>query len=366
MRSSSLSTALKIGILSVIFWNPLGWVSKADPFFKFPEPPPPEFIAPELPTIIIKAVGDTILGTDYPNSQLPSNPNALFSRVHPVLQNADVVFGNFESTLTTHPTTSKTPTTGRVYAFRTPPHYAKFLQQAGFHILSVANNHSYDFTQQGFSDTIHHLEQAGMAAVGEKGKIVYTEVNGLSVAWLGFSYLGHHNSIHNLSEATTLIRQASETADIVIVSIHAGAEGRNALRVSNQTETFLGENRGNLVAFSRHAIAQGADLILGHGPHVPRALELHNGKLIAYSLGNFIGYRTLSTAGETGYSLILEVELDDQGNFARGQIHSLRLDNEGIPYPDAEGRSITLIRQLTQQDFPDTPLIIDRDGRLSF
>lgn len=356
----------KILLLSLVFWIQGETVSRADAFSDFPEPPPPEFIAPELPTIIIKAVGDIILGTNYPSNQLPSNPATLFNRVQPLLQDADVVFGNFESTLTRHPTTPKVPSAGIVYAFRTPPEYAQFLQQAGFNVLSVANNHSYDFTEQGFRDTLRHLENAGMMAVGEKGKIVYTEVNGIEIAWVGFSYLGYHNSINNLPQANALIREASDRADITIVSVHAGAEGNNALRVQNRTETYLGENRGNMVLFSHNAIANGADLILGHGPHVPRALELRNGKLIAYSLGNFMGYRTLNTAGANGYSLVLEIEVDDLGNFIRGQIHPVRLDSQGIPHPDSERRSINLMRQLTTQDFPNTPLIIDPNGQISF
>lgn len=365
-RLSRWTSPWFIVLFGMVFVTQTQKPSRPDSVLTLPEPPPPEFIAPELPTITIKAVGDIILGTNYPNNQLPPNPSILFNRVQPLLQDADVLFGNFESTLTRHPTTPKVPSAGRVYAFRTPPEYAQFLQQAGFDVLSVANNHSYDFTEQGFRDTLGHLSNVGILPVGEKGKIVYTEVNGIQVAWLGFSYLGYHNSINNLSEANRLISEASDRADITIVSVHAGAEGNNALRVQNRTETFYGENRGNMVLFSQNAIANGADLILGHGPHVPRALELRNGKLIAYSLGNFMGYRTLSTAGANGESFVLEIELDDFGNFIQGQIHPIRLDSQGIPYPDPEGRSINLIRQLTRQDFPNTPLVIDEEGMLSF
>jgi poly-gamma-glutamate capsule biosynthesis protein CapA/YwtB (metallophosphatase superfamily) len=116
--------------------------------------------------------------------------------------------------------------------------------------------------------------------------------------------------------------------------------------------------------FSRTMIDNGADLILGHGPHVPRALELYKGKLIAYSLGNFMGYQTLSTDAELAYSLVLEVELNNQGDFVSGKIIPVHLNSEGIPYPDQQGRSIRLIRQLTQSDFPNTPLTIDKHGQI--
>jgi poly-gamma-glutamate capsule biosynthesis protein CapA/YwtB (metallophosphatase superfamily) len=160
------------------------------------------------------------------------------------------------------------------------------------------------------------------------------------------------------------VRKASQKADLVVISVHAGAEGTGAMRVRNQTEFFFGENRGNLVQFSHTMIDNGADLILGHSPHVPRALELYKGKLIAYSLDNFMGDQTLSTQSELAYSVVLEVELNNQGDFVSGKIIPVHLNPEGIPYPDRQGRSIRLIRHLTKSDFPKTRLTIDNKGRI--
>lgn len=336
-----------------------------DPHFQIPEPDPPTFIPPSPPSLTIKAVGDTILGTNFPQNDLPPQPQELFTQVQSLLTGADLLFGNFESTITDYPHSAKRPVAGRVYAFRSPPSHAAVLGNAGFNVMSVANNHSHDFKVQGFQDTIRNLESAGVRAVGQKGQITYTEVEGLTVAWIGFSYLGYHNFMNNLNEATALVRQADQKADIIIISVHAGAEGSNALRVRNQTETYLGENRGNMVQFSRTMINQGADLILGHGPHVPRAVELYQNRLVVYSLANFIGYRTLSTRGVKGDSLVLEVELDEEGNFLEGQIHPLRLSPTGIPAPDPQKRTIQLMRQLTSSDFPNTPLVIDAQGKIS-
>ena len=119
-----------------------------------------------------------------------------------------------------------------------------------------------------------------------------------------------------------------------------------------------------MVKFSRAMIDNGADLILGHSPHVPRALELYKGKLIAYSLGNFMGYQTLATDAQLGYSLVLEVEMNNQGDFVSGKIIPVQLNRVGIPYPDKYGNSIKLIRQLIQSDFPNTPLSIDKQGKI--
>ncbi len=330
----------------------------------FTESPLQAQATPNNNFITIKAVGDIVMGSNFPANNVPSDGSVLFESVKPLLTNADILFGNFESTLTDYPYTIKNVGGGAVYAFRTPPSFGRYLQDAGFDILSIANNHSYDFDEKGFQDTIANINNLGMQAVGKKGQIVYQEVNGIKVAFIGFTNYDFHNSILDFEGARRVIKKADETADIVVLSIHAGAEGTAALHIRNETEYFYGENRGNKVLFAEVAIKAGADLILAHGPHVPRALELYDGKLIAYSLGNFVGYETLSTAGEKGYSLVLEVRLNSQGDFLSGKIHPVRLKVNGIPYPDPEGKSISLIRYLTQSDFPNTPLEIDVDGNI--
>ena len=326
-------------------------------------PLPLERKPPEV-NIKIKAVGDIVPGTNYPQNRLHPQKKILFQSVKPILKGADFLFGNFESTLTNYPYSPKGTGGGLIIAFRTPPSYTQLLKEAGFDVMSVANNHSFDFSVQGFKDTSQNLEKVGIKALGKKGQILIGKRKGLSIAWIGFSYFDEHNSLKNLKEAKALVRKASQKADMVVISVHAGAEGTGAMRVRNQTEFFLGENRGNLVQFSHTMIDNGADLILGHSPHVPRALELYKGKLVAYSLGNFMGYRTLSTQAQLAYSLVLEVELNHQGDFVSGKIIPVHLNPEGIPYPDRQGRSIRLIRQLTKSDFPKTRLTIDNKGRI--
>ncbi|QQE64798.1 hypothetical protein GFS31_14800 [Leptolyngbya sp. BL0902] len=313
-------------------------------------------------TLTINAVGDVIPGTNYQTYRLPQDWQYLFGGIQYQLQQADIVFGNFESTLTEVRSSPKATGRPNVFAFRTPPWYASVLKVAGFNVMSVANNHSFDFGEQGFIDTLANLEQEGIKAVGRKGEIVYTEAKGLKLAFIGFSHLSQHNTVHDLDAAAALVQEAEQNADIVVVSFHAGKEGSDATATRDQTEYFFSENRGNVVRFSRTVVDHGADLVLGHGPHVPRALELHNGKLIAYSLGNFLGYRTLSTAGHLGTSLILTANLDGSGNFLNGRIVPVALDRNGVPYLDDHFKGVTLVRSLTRRDFPDTPLTIDDDG----
>ncbi len=315
--------------------------------------------------ITVKAVGDMVPGVDFPSQRLPPNGGRhLFDAVRPALGAADLVLGNFESTLTTHPQAAKDVRRPHVYAFRTPPAFADILRMAGFDVLSVANNHSMDFGLTGFQDTIRHIEAAGMKAIGQKDHILYLERKGVMIALIGFSYFDAHNSVHNLEAAKRLVRQANEKATIVIISVHMGAEGTAAMPVRNRQETFFGELRGNPMLFSRTMIDAGADLILGHGPHVPRAIELYGNKLIAYSLGNFVGYGGLSSAAETGYSLILEVQMNRLGNFIAGQIIPVHIDGEGIPTLDRQSRTVKLVERLNRSDFPETPLTITPQGLL--
>ena len=316
-------------------------------------------------TLSIKAVGDIMPGTNFPRNYLPpGGGESLFRRTLPYLKGADILFGNLESVLTRRKRTPKNTRRRMVFAFRTPPSYARSFRQAGFNVLSIANNHSLDFYARGFRDTARAVRRAGMSPVGKKNEIVYMGVKGLRVAFIGFSHYRFHNSVNELAAARRLVRRAAGRADIVVVSAHMGAEGPRALRVRNRREIYYGQNRGNPVRFARLVVDAGADLVLGHGPHVPRALELYKGRLIAYSLGNFIGYRMFSLSGPKGLSLVLEARLDRRGRFLEGRIIPLRVLRPGIPRFDPEGRTITLMRRLTKSDFPRTTLVITRRGNI--
>ena len=329
--------------------------------------------ADQTVAVTLKAVGDIIPGSNYSGkSDLPTESGEaltaerefLFGNIKPFFDQADILFGNFESTLTDYPDSAKDTSQNMTFAFRTPPVYAQMLQELGFDVLSVANNHSMDFGEPGFADTIQHIEQAGIKAVGQKDQILYKTVNGVPMAFIGFSYLPYHNAMQDLERAGALVREAKQQAKIVVISVHAGAEGSDETHVSDRTEYFFGEDRGNIVAFAHGLIDQGADLILGHGPHVPRAVERYQGKLIAYSLGNFLGYKTLSSEGTLGDSLILTVQMNAEGDFVGGRIIPVALDANGIPKLDDYFQSVVLIRSLTQTDFPQTPLTIDDMGYL--
>lgn len=328
---------------------------------------PIPFSLPEsnVDTITIQAVGDIIPGTNFPDYRLPRSHNKLLPKsVRAYLQRADILFGNFETSLTNHPYTAKDISRGQVFAFRSPPAYAQLFADVGFDVFNVANNHALDFGVVGLGDTVKNLGAVGIKTLGHKNQILFLEVNNVTVAMIGFSPYEFYNSIHNIKAAKALVEEAQKNATVIVVSMHAGAEGTDALHLENKTEFFYGENRGNSIKFAREMIDAGADLVLGHGPHVPRAIEIYNGKLIAYSLGNFLGYRTLSTTAQTGYSMILEVKLNLEGDLVSGKIIPVHLDRQGIPHIDQRFRTVGLLRYLINHDFPNNAVKINKKGEI--
>lgn len=321
--------------------------------------------------ITIAAVGDMMIASTYPNvTRMPPNDGAdMFKDVTPVLSAADIAFGNLEGPIIDGGLSGKcSPTSTKCFAFKTPTRYGKYYKSAGFDFLSVANNHAGDFGEPGRISTQRVLDEHGIKYAGSlqpRALIANLEARGKRVAFVAF---GHNNgmpSIKDLPGARQLVLEAGKKADIVVVSFHGGAEGTNAQRVPNQTEMFLSENRGNLPAFAKTVIDAGADLVLGHGPHVMRGMEVYKDRLIAYSLGNFATYGWFQLAGETAMTMILEAKLHPDGKFAGGKIHSARLEGKGIPMLDKTGASIRLVRNLSVMDFgPNAPKIAD-DGTLS-
>jgi hypothetical protein len=338
----------------------------------------PEVEEPQLPQqadvqtpspstrISIAAVGDIMLGTDYPQPRLAENAATLLMPMAPVLQQADVTFGNLEGVLLEGGEAAKQCSRpANCYLFRSPVSYATTLASAGFDLLSLANNHARDFGEEGRDATMQALDAAGIHHSGRAGDVATWEQAGLQMAMVAFApFRGSHDMLDMIS-GRLLIEKLASQSDILIVSMHGGAEGGDRTRLPFATEEFHGEDRGDVVAFAHMAVEAGGDLILGHGPHVPRALELYQGRLIAYSLGNFATYWGINTVGVNGLAPILFASLDQSGSFIDGRLYSARQQRPLGPVPDPENQAAHLIRELTLADFPDGTLIIDDEGRIS-
>ena len=319
-------------------------------------------------TLTITAVGDIMMGTTYPEPMLPpQDGKGIFDAVKGSFQGADILFGNLEGPLLDEGESTKCKKPGKTcYAFKTPLRYVVYLKDAGFSALNIANNHASDFGSVGIESTISTLEAAGIQPVGGKRVATYT-IKGRRIAVVGFFYFEgtYAYALQNRSEAAKIVRSLKESNDLVVVSFHGGAEGSTAQHVTGKTEEFLGEDRGNVAAFAHSVIDAGADLVLGSGPHVLRALELYQGKLIAYSLGNFLAYERFNLDGPNGVSTVLTAHLDaDTGDFLDGQLVPVKLGAQGIPVPDSSKKAITLIRNLTKQDIKEPGLVIADNGAL--
>jgi hypothetical protein len=313
--------------------------------------------------ISIAAVGDTMLGN---TPELPPEAATYLDPVKGELQ-GDVVFGNLEGTLTEVSESPKCQGAkpGQCYTFRAPPEYATYLADAGLTLMSNANNHSYDFGESGEDETIEALHAAGIEQTGLPGEITVVRAGGRRVAFLGFAPYSNTASLTDLEDARALIEEAAAEADVVVVAIHAGAEGSDAQHVTGSEETYLGEDRGNAEEFAHMAVDAGADLVLGSGPHVLRGIELYKHRLLAYSLGNFCGFHDFATEGVLGESVVLHVTLSPGGAFRSGRLASLRLVEAGQPVPDPDDEAATTIAALSAEDFGRTAVHVSADGRLS-
>lgn len=321
--------------------------------------------------ITIAAVGDIMMGSPFPNdSRMPPNDGAdLLKEVTPVLTAADIAFGNLEGPMVDGGTSAKCGgSRGNCFAFRVPTRYGKHLKDAGFDVMSLANNHAGDFGDAGRESTRRTLDALGIKHAGSDDAQFSTtvlEAKGHKVAFIAFAHNRITPNVNDLANARQLVEAAKKRADLVVVSFHGGAEGTNAQHVPNRTETFFGESRGNLPAFAHTVIDAGADLVLGHGPHVMRGIEIYKDRLVVYSLGNFCTYGWFQLAGETALSEIVEAKLAPDGKFLSGKITAIKQEGRGGPQLDPTGQAIRLVRSLSETDFANTAPKIADDGTIT-
>jgi hypothetical protein len=329
----------------------------AEPMRK-PESTPEQLVAQRAAElacarITVAAAGDIMLGTDFPENQLPADDGqSLLASVTPVFSSADIAFGNLEGVLMDGGEPVKTcKDPSACYLFRTPAHYAYHLADAGFTVMSLANNHARDFGEHGRTASMAALDEAGIRHSGRVGDIATWPNGRIKVALIAFAPFTNSYSMLDLDVARSEIAALDATVDLVIVSFHGGAEGLEAAHVPFARETYFGEDRGNVFEFSHVMIDAGADLVIGHGPHVPRAMEIYNGRLIAYSLGNFATYYGISISAEKGLAPILVATVDGNGQFISGEIVSAIQVRPFGPRLDERHRAYERIWELTEQDF---------------
>jgi membrane-bound lytic murein transglycosylase B len=323
-------------------------------------------VAARAEPITVCAVGDINMGTAFPSEEyLPPDGGAgLFPPVKDLFS-GDVIFGNLEGPLADEGKTDKCSSPRGCYAFRTPTSYVKHLTDTGFNVLSVANNHAMDFGEEGRQSTLKVLKEVGIAYSGPVGEVAELEVRGKKIALVAFSTADHSYNLLDIEKAVEVVSELDKKHDLVLVSFHGGSEGSRAAHVPDEMEHLGSEPRGHLIKFTHALVDAGADLVIGHGPHLLRGMEVYRRRLIAYSLGNFCTYARFNLSGALGRAVVLNVELDpDTGEFVGGRLHPTFQEKPGGPKPDPSGQGIKLIARLSREDFKFSAPSIGDDGRL--
>jgi hypothetical protein len=163
-------------------------------------------------------------------------------------------------------------------------------------------------------------------------------------------------------EAVAIVKSLKQRVDIVIVSFHGGGEGIKFEQITNKTEYYLGENRGNPYQFSKNMIDAGADVVFGHGPHVTRAIDMYKGKIITYSMGNFATYGRFDLSGVKGIAPIIKFKINKKGDLVSGKIISIMQIEDGIPVLDKNKKVINKLQTLMNNDLINKSLKINDDG----
>jgi poly-gamma-glutamate capsule biosynthesis protein CapA/YwtB (metallophosphatase superfamily) len=319
-------------------------------------------------TITITGVGDIMLGTNFPSDQYlpPNDGKDMLTPVKEELSRADLTFGNLEGVLHTEKGESKKCNDpSKCYAFKSPDHYGEYLKDAGFDVLSLANNHSGDFGYTGRKNTMKVLNDLGIhyAGLTQKPYTIF-EKDSVIYGFCAFSPNTGTMQITDYQTVKSIVSHLDSVANIVIVSFHGGAEGKAHRRINRKTEMYLGEDRGNPYEFARVAIDAGADIVFGHGPHVTRAIDIYKNRFIAYSLGNFATYGRFNLSGSNGVAPIITVSVNRNGEFIDASIVSTRQIGEGGPVVDYNNKAVNEIMDLTATDIPESELVIMKEFRL--
>jgi hypothetical protein len=322
------------------------------------------------------AGGDVTLGTNLdttwtkkmsewlkrPVPALP-NPDAILRPLRPLVGDADIVLVNVEgaigSGLVEKPKCE--PGARGCYALRQPPASAAALRRLaprGQVVGNLANNHARDAGERGFERTVALLERARVRVTGiDTLATPVATRGGDTVAFLGFSTSTGPDP-RDLDAVKRHVARAAARYPLLVVTMHLGAEGRSAHRTRDTMEVYFEERRGNPVAFAHVAADAGAKLIVGHGPHVVRALEWRNESLIAYSLGNLVTYGPFSLREPLNRGAILCAVLDGRRGVLDAHLRPTKQRAPGRVSSDRSSRAVILADSLARLDFPDSGAVL--------
>jgi Bacterial capsule synthesis protein PGA_cap len=364
-RAAAVVGAVALAGIMALVWTSLGGSSPREPAAapqkQHGQKQQQQHAAPTKP-LTIQWVGDTVLASSYGTP--PNGGRDSLDGVAHSLRLSNLTWGNFEETFSVGGDSKCGSGSTNCFAFQAPPSFARNLTAAGFDLVNLANNHAYDFGASGFAQTHAALEKAHLRWAGGRGQITILSRKGVRVAFLGFAPYPWASDLNNIPAAQRLVKKAAERADLVVVAIHAGAEGADQTHVPRGPEYFLGELRGDPRRFTHAVIDAGADLVVGSGPHVIRGVEWYHHRLIAYSTGNFAGYHNFGLGGTLSLSAIFRVTLKPDGTFVKGRWIPVRLIDPGLPQLDYSKASLHLVSTLSRQDFGARGARFSADGAI--
>jgi hypothetical protein len=350
-----------------------------------PTPIPPARL---YASVRLAFVGDINLGTaTLPDGVPPDSGRGLLDRARSSLS-GDLVVGNFEGVLADTGTSTKClmrnprllhrraklkqqsaeslVTRPNCYAFRTPTLLAPRLVEAGFTHMNLANNHANDLGSAGRKSTERILDSLGLTFYGPLGRIAVDTIRRgdslTTVGLIGFTTYPYAYDLLDIEQSAAVVDSMRPLVDLLVVTFHGGAEGVKALRTGEAAESLGTEPRGDLRRWARAVIDAGADAVVGHGPHVLRGMEFYRGRLIAYSLGNFLTYRGFNLTGPLGITGVLQLEFTGERGLRRARlVPMVQVPRQG-PLPDPEAAAVKLVRRLSAEDFRSNAAIITDSG----
>jgi hypothetical protein len=334
-------------------------------------------------TVSFCAGGDLTLGTNLdtswtkvvakrlrrPIAALPA-PDSLVAPLRPLFAGADFALVNVEGAIGDGepPFEKCAGTTSGCFALRMPASAAAAIREVSKRtvVANLANNHARDAGAEGLRATQQLLERAGVIVTGvDTLPTLAVTRHGDTVAFLGFATSGGDNDLRDLDAVRRHVARAAAANRRVIVTMHLGAEGAAAQRTLDSTERYFDAPRGNPVAFAKAATAAGADLVIGHGPHVVRAAEWRDSSLVLYSLGNLLTYGPFSHREPMRRGVVACAMVNGRGAVHDVRLHATVQRAPGRVSTDRARRALALVDSLSRLDFPRTGARVAKDGRLS-
>ncbi|MBD3384487.1 CapA family protein [candidate division KSB1 bacterium] len=312
--------------------------------------------------VSVAATGDLMMGSWIVDLVEEKGFDYPFDSTRSIFRHSDITIANLEAPLTDAGNRFEDKT----FTFKVPPDFVKGIDNAGINVVNLANNHIVDYGCEGLSSTIAVLEDFDIAYCGAGAndtlacRAIFLEKEGIRFAFLGFSFTypldfwaenDRCGTCHPTeAQMRELIDDVDERADIIVVSFHWGQEKRSTPK-SYQTY------------FAHRAIDFGADLVLGHHPHVLQGIEIYHNRLIAYSLGNYI-FGSFSYTART--SMILRVFVDKLG-LVYARVYPINVYNSAVQFQPRLLRGEQRERVLRNLNKISTDLnqgktVVDMDG----